>query len=179
MDSSITVDMSDDDNGSIREFFHQWAIALSKPLPPETYTIPSVVFDALTLRYQDVISRSEDVLDPAIVPLLQAINDIPGFVTTWSCSGHPESEGDGRGYFTICVNEEGLEKIFDFIGRCQVFFQFADIINHPCGAELEEDRLMVNIPSFNFSFTTNDDKIRDQFLANLTEFVIDYKATIR
>lgn len=179
MNPSITVNMSDDDSGNIQEFFKQWAIALSKPLPPETYALPPVVFDALVLRYQEVMSNSEDILDPSIVPLLKAINDIPGFVTTWSCSGHPDQEGGGRGYFTVCVNEEGLKHIFDFIGRCQVYFPFDDIINHPCGAEMEDGRLMVNIPSFNFSFTTDSDEIRDQFLTNLTEFVVSYKESIR
>ena len=33
-------------------------------------------------------------LDPLIVPLLLRLNEVEGPVTRWSCSGHPEKEGD-------------------------------------------------------------------------------------
>lgn len=164
------------ENATGNDFFHhQWALLIQEPLTQEELVVNNLVFDAMKLRYQDIRNNNEGLLDAAIVPLLDAINKIPGFVTTWSCSGHPETSEGGQGYFTICVNEEGIARIFDFVGRSKIFFPFDNVIFHSCGAELEENRLLLNIPTVNFAFTTIDASTREAFLAHYTEFVTAYK----
>jgi hypothetical protein len=51
-------------------------------------------------------------LDPDVIPLVIAINSMPGLTTGWSCSGHnPNSNGhlEDPGYLTIIVQQSNLE----------------------------------------------------------------------
>lgn len=50
-------------------------------------------------------------LDSLIVPLLMRLNEVEGLVTRWSCSGHPEKEGDsGSGYIMVILRDAEREQ---------------------------------------------------------------------
>lgn len=56
-------------------------------------------------------SRPGIQLDPLIVPLLMRLNEVEGLVTRWSCSGHPEKEGDeGSGYIMMILRDAEREQ---------------------------------------------------------------------
>jgi hypothetical protein len=58
-------------------------------------------------------------IDAGIAPLVEALNGVPGIVTTVSCEGHPESPHDKRAYvgFTIAGCSVELRVWPEDIGR--------------------------------------------------------------
>ena len=45
-------------------------------------------------------------VDAGIAPLVIALNELPGCRTFYSCSGHPDSEGDTRAYVSFGAADE-------------------------------------------------------------------------
>lgn len=161
-------------------FPNVWSRKLALPKTTDDVFISDGLFTILEEQYRTLRENSPEIFDPAILPLLDAINKIPGFVTTWSCSGHPKDGVGDVGYFTICVNITGLANIFDFVGQCQVFYDFYNVdfaligVDVPEGPSTGEREWLINTPTIHFSFLAEDENIRDTFLDQLTTFTNSY-----
>lgn len=70
-------------------------------------------FTQLKLRATMYRASGYPNCDPEFIPLLKRLNDIPGLVTVWCCTGHPkpeEGESD-RFYVVFGVDASGLQAL--------------------------------------------------------------------
>ena len=104
------------------------------------------------------------LFDPKIYQLLVDINNLDGYTTLWSCSGHPEIKDNIEFYIMLVlrddVREDFLSKVAKFktpvIENHVLVGTYEDNVNisidfDTCGFDITESELTLGIPSWRIS----------------------------